>query len=60
MLEDVHHKAYIRKIMNVCKEEYCFVVTDGKGIIAIDTIGYNVPIRKVDLYHVKSRWYMRW
>ena len=28
------------------QQEYCFVVTDGKGIIAIDTIGYNVPIRK--------------
>ena len=60
MLEDVHHKAYIRKNHERLQQEYCFVVTDGKGIIAIDTIGYNVPIRKVDLYHAKSRWYMRW
>ena len=46
MLEDVHHKAYIRKNHERLQQEYCFVVTDGKGIIAIDTIGYNVPIRK--------------
>ncbi|MGY0012531.1 DUF3603 family protein [Bacillus anthracis] len=46
LLEDVHHKAYIRKNHERLRQEYCFVVTDGKGIIAIDTIGYNVPIRK--------------
>ncbi len=46
LLEDVHHKAYIRKNHERLQQEYCFVVTDGRGIIAVDTIGYNVPIRK--------------
>lgn len=46
LLEDVYHKAYIRKNHERLQQEYCFVVTDGKGIIAIDSIGYNVPIRK--------------
>ena len=35
MLEDVHHKAYIRKNHERLQQEYCFVVTDGKecGVI---------------------------
>ncbi|MDX8361420.1 YjbA family protein [Cytobacillus sp. IB215316] len=46
LLEDVHKKAFIRKNHERKQLEYCFVVTDGSGIIAIDTIGYHIPIRK--------------
>ncbi len=61
MLEDVHHKAYIRKNHERLQQEYCFVVTDGKGIIAIDTNWLQcTDSKKVDLYRAKSRWYMRW
>lgn len=46
LLEDVHQKSYIRKNHERTKLEYCFVVTDGIGILAVDTIGYTIPIRK--------------
>ncbi|MDG4656659.1 YjbA family protein [Ectobacillus antri] len=46
LLEDIHQKAYIRKNHERIQLDYCFVVSDGKGILAVDTIGYNVPIRK--------------
>ncbi|RSK26470.1 DUF3603 family protein [Bacillus sp. HMF5848] len=46
LMNDVYQKAYVRKNHERVQLEYCFVATDGKGIIAIDTIGYSVPIRK--------------
>lgn len=46
LLKDVHQKAYIRKNHERIQLDYCFVITDGKGIIAIDTIGYSIPVRK--------------
>ncbi|MBD8067530.1 YjbA family protein [Bacillus sp. PS06] len=46
LLKDVHQKAYVRKNHERIQLDYCFIVTDGQGILAIDTIGYNLPIRK--------------
>ncbi|MFT4412501.1 YjbA family protein [Fredinandcohnia humi] len=46
LLMDVHQKAYVRKNHERIQLDYCFVVTDGIGILAVDTIGYNIPIRK--------------
>lgn len=46
LLNDVYQKAILRKNHERTQLDYCFVVTDGKGIIAVDTIGYTVPIRK--------------
>lgn len=46
LLEDVHQKAYIRKNHERTQLDYCFVVSDGNCILAVDTIGYNIPIRK--------------
>ncbi|MFC4320650.1 YjbA family protein [Litchfieldia salsa] len=46
LLKDVYQKAYVRKNHERIQLDYCFIVTDGKGIIAIDTIGYTLPIRK--------------
>jgi hypothetical protein len=46
LLEEVYQKAYIRKNHERLQLDYCFVVSDGKGILAVDTIGYNIPIRK--------------
>ncbi|RLQ97195.1 YjbA family protein [Falsibacillus albus] len=46
LLDEVYHKAYLRKNHERIQLEYCFVATDGTGIIVVDTIGYNIPIRK--------------
>ncbi|WP_078548090.1 YjbA family protein [Litchfieldia alkalitelluris] len=46
LLKDVYQKAYVRKNHERIQLDYCFVVTDGQGIIAVDTIGYSLPIRK--------------
>ncbi|WP_379969973.1 YjbA family protein [Ectobacillus sp. sgz5001026] len=46
LLENIHQKAYIRKNHERLQLDYCFIITDGFGILAIDTIGYNIPIRK--------------
>ncbi|MGE8205223.1 YjbA family protein [Heyndrickxia sp. NPDC080065] len=46
LMNDVYQKAFSRKNHERVQLEYCFVVTDGKGILAVDTIGYNIPIRK--------------
>lgn len=46
LLDDVYQKAYLRKNHERVQLEYCFVVSDGTGILAVDTIGYKIPIRK--------------
>ncbi|WP_110114579.1 YjbA family protein [Bacillus sp. CGMCC 1.16541] len=46
LLGEVYQKAYIRKNHERIQLEYCFVVTDGNGILAVDTMGYHIPIRK--------------
>jgi hypothetical protein len=46
LLNDIYQKAFLRKNHERIQVEYCFVVTDGKGILAVDTIGYHIAIRK--------------
>lgn len=46
LLNDIFQKAYIRKNHERIQLEYCFIITDGKGILAVDTLGYHLPIRK--------------
>lgn len=46
LLDDIFQKAYLRKNHERIQLDYCFVVSDGSGIMAVDTIGYNIPIRK--------------
>ncbi|WP_066367777.1 YjbA family protein [Neobacillus fumarioli] len=46
LLNDTYQKAYLRKNHERIQLDNCFVVTDGTGILAVDTIGYNIPIRK--------------
>jgi hypothetical protein len=46
LLDDIYQKAFLRKNHERVQLDYCFVVSDGVGIIAIDTIGYSIPIRK--------------
>ncbi|MFB6465336.1 YjbA family protein [Cytobacillus sp. Hz8] len=46
LLDEVYQKAYLRKNHERIQLDYCFIISDGTGILAIDTIGYNIPIRK--------------
>ncbi|MET3698358.1 uncharacterized protein DUF3603 [Bacillus oleivorans] len=46
LLEEVYQKAYLRKNHERIQVDYCFIVTDGLGIMAVDTIGYKIPVRK--------------
>ncbi|MDP4085132.1 MAG: YjbA family protein [Bacillota bacterium] len=46
LLDDIFQKAFLRKNHERVQLEYCFVVSDGIGILVVDTIGYNIPIRK--------------
>ncbi|OIK11211.1 YjbA family protein [Bacillus sp. MUM 13] len=46
LLNDVFQKAFTRKNHERIQMDYCFVITDGTGILAVDTIGYHIPIRK--------------
>ncbi|MBM7647550.1 hypothetical protein JOC78_000471 [Bacillus ectoiniformans] len=46
LLEDVKKKAFLRKNHERVQLEYCFVVSDGTGILAVDTMGYGIPVRK--------------
>ncbi|MGJ7919585.1 YjbA family protein [Neobacillus sp. LXY-4] len=46
LLHDVYQKAYLRKNHERIQLDHSFVITDGSGILAVDTMGYNIPIRK--------------
>ncbi|EIT84585.1 hypothetical protein A374_14695 [Fictibacillus macauensis ZFHKF-1] len=46
LLEEVHQKAYVRKNNQRVQLDYCFIATDYKNAIVIDTMGYRMPIRK--------------
>ncbi len=46
LLDDIYQKAFLRKNHERTQLEYCFIISDGVGILAVDTIGYKIPIRK--------------
>jgi hypothetical protein len=46
LLLDVQNKSYIRKNNQREQIEYCFILTDGKKCLVVDTMGYRTPIRK--------------
>ena len=46
LLDQIHKRSYMRKGHTREVLEYACIVTDGKGILAFDTIGYHIPIRK--------------
>ncbi|TDQ42129.1 DUF3603 family protein [Aureibacillus halotolerans] len=46
LLQDVYNKSYMRKNHERKALEYCFIVTDGMNILAVNTIGYDIPVRK--------------
>lgn len=46
LLTDIYQKAYLRKNHQRIQLDYCFVISDGCSILAVDTLGYDIPIRK--------------
>ncbi|AXI08781.1 DUF3603 domain-containing protein [Oceanobacillus zhaokaii] len=46
LLDAIYKRAYVRKGHERSVLDYACVVTDGNDILAIDTIGYEIPIRK--------------
>lgn len=46
LLEEVYKKAYVRNNAKRVQIEYCFIATDGEIVIAVNTLGYKIPIRK--------------
>ncbi|MBY7143107.1 YjbA family protein [Virgibacillus sp. NKC19-3] len=46
LLDTIYKRAYSRKGQDRTVLEYACIITDGKEILALDTIGYQIPIRK--------------
>jgi len=46
LLDAIYKRAYMRKGHERTVIEYACVITDGNDIMAFDTIGYTIPIRK--------------
>ncbi|SDJ87211.1 YjbA family protein [Sediminibacillus albus] len=55
LLEAIHKKAYLRKNQERISLEYSCVITDGHSILAIDTMGYHLPVRKSRLIPRQER-----
>lgn len=45
-LEMIHKRAYTRKGQRREPIEYACIVTNGKNVLAIDTVGYDTPLKK--------------
>lgn len=46
LLDAIYKRAYMRKGQERSVLDYACAVTDGNEILAVDTIGYQIPIRK--------------
>ncbi|PWA12729.1 DUF3603 domain-containing protein [Pueribacillus theae] len=46
LLEEIYNKSYVRKNSYRTQIEYCFIATDGMNVLAVNTLGYKIPIRK--------------
>ncbi len=46
LLDTIYRRAYIRKGHERTVLDYSCIVTDGDDIVAFDTIGYEIPVRK--------------
>lgn len=46
MLQLIYRNAYLRKGQKRSPIDYACIITNGIGILAIDTVGYEIPVRK--------------
>lgn len=55
LLEKINKRTYVRKGVSRRVLEYACVLTDGQRIIAINTMGYNIPLQKSRLIPRQER-----
>ncbi|GGM24964.1 UPF0736 protein [Paraliobacillus quinghaiensis] len=55
LLEYIHNRAYLRKNQERIPLEYASIITDGKSVLAFDTMGYGIPVRKSRLIPRQER-----
>jgi hypothetical protein len=55
VLDQIYKRAYVRKNQERNVLEYATIVTNGKSILAFDTMGYHIPIRKSRLIPRQER-----
>ncbi|MFD2639384.1 DUF3603 family protein [Piscibacillus salipiscarius] len=55
LLEQVYQRAYLKKHHKRIPLDYAFVVTDGAHAIVVDTLGYDIPVRKSRLIPRQER-----
>ncbi|WP_366249287.1 DUF3603 family protein [Terribacillus aidingensis] len=55
MLDMIHRKAFLRKNQERIAIDYACIITNGKAILAIDTMGYITPVRKSRLIPRQER-----
>jgi hypothetical protein len=46
LLDDIHNKSFVRKNNERTSIEYCFITTDGSRVIVVNTLTYQIPVRK--------------
>ncbi|WP_186576638.1 YjbA family protein [Aquibacillus kalidii] len=55
LLDSIYKRAYLRKNQERISLEYACIVTNGKSIVAFDTMGYSLPVRKSRLIPRQER-----
>ncbi|MGN8644606.1 YjbA family protein [Gracilibacillus sp. HCP3S3_G5_1] len=55
MLDQIYQRAYIRKNQEREQLDYACIITDGFSVLAFDTMGYHIPIRKSRLIPRQER-----
>ncbi|NIK12898.1 DUF3603 family protein [Alkalibacillus almallahensis] len=46
LLDAVYKRAYLKKKHKRLALDYCFVITDNEHVLVVDTLGYQIPVRK--------------
>jgi len=54
-LEKIHKRAYIRKGASRRVLEYACIITDGEKVMAMNTLGYHIPLQKSRLIPRQER-----
>ena len=55
IMQKIYQKAYVRKNQERKKLDYAAILTDGESILAFDTMGYHIPLRKSRLIPRQER-----
>ncbi|PKR78342.1 DUF3603 domain-containing protein [Halalkalibacillus sediminis] len=55
LLDSVYQRAYLKKNHKRVPLDYSFVMTDGEHTLVIDTLGYEIPVRKSRLVPRQER-----